>query len=241
MTFRLPILFAFVATSQAFSTPSRQPPRTNLALGKGILEMAEKDAATVFPPPSDAFLGNYEDLEMPGKEGHGYQLIFEDEESFRLYIKQRTHHHDDARQRAREHIGYSFNKDLVVNVPEMKRSAVPHLHDQIDFFSSHAVGTRIPDHLTPANARQRARDNIDFFSTTVPNDTTDTMTQARLRARDNIDFFALQDKHAFQSKQESVRDNIDFFSNHATTTILPESVQDDPARATARLNIGFFS
>ncbi|GAX22179.1 hypothetical protein FisN_19Lh239 [Fistulifera solaris] len=248
MTFRLPILLAIVATTQAFSIPSRQLIQTSLRLGKGILEMAEVDAATVFPPPpiADAFLGNYEDLEMPGKEGHGYQLIFEDEESFRLYIKQRTPspNQEVARQRAREHIGYSLKKDLVGNVPETKPSIVPHLHDQIDFFSSHAVGTMIPDHVTPEHARQRARDNIDFFLTMVPNDTKttkDMTTHARLRARNNIDFFALQDKHAFQSKQDSPRDNIDFFSNHATTTVLPDSVQDDHARATARLNIGFFS
>jgi hypothetical protein len=134
----------------------------------------------------------------------------------------------------------------VGNVPETKPSTVPHLHHQIDFFSTHAVGTMIPDYITPEHARKLARDNIDFFSTTVPNDTTTKdMTQARLRARNHIDFFALQDKHAFyqKSKQDSPRDNIDFFSNHATTTILPESddAKDDHQRATARLNIGFFS
>jgi hypothetical protein len=96
MTFRLPILLAIVATTtQAFSIPSSQRTQTSLCLGKGILEMV--DAATV--PVKDTFLGNYEDLEMPGKEGHGYQLIFEDEESFRLYIKQRTSAHCQSNAR----------------------------------------------------------------------------------------------------------------------------------------------
>lgn len=275
---RLPILLTILASScQAFQLPvvvGGRPSASLLALGKGILEMAEVDAATVFPAvPDESFLGNYEDLVMPGKEGHGYQLILDDDdESFRLYVKQQqqqqsstdhdSHQAAAAQQRARANIGYYFNRDLVGNVPETTSVSHPNnmMRHNIDYFSSHAVGTTIlpDDHkatLLNQEVQQRmAREHMGFFSTPFlathcfPKDDM-VHEEARARARENIDFFTLKEHYAvpppplnkMEEARKVARNNIDFFAAKSTFATTKQVNNDSKERATARLNIGYFS
>ena len=272
MMLRLPLsLLLALASSQAFSTPSFVGRSSvPLAVGKGILEMAEVDASIVFPATTKeepSFLGNYEDLVVPGKEGHGYQLLLEDDdERFHPYVvvkQQPSSRHEAAQQRARANMGYFANRDLVGHVPETKsvtRSNIQMRPDTIDYFSSHAVGTTIiPDHTADARPAQKmARDHLDFFSTPsmmmmdLPSNARDA-TEARARARDNIDFFTLKETigHGYASffnkmdqARNVARNNIDFFSDTAKSS--PEKKKkandnENKERTAARLNIGYFS
>lgn len=261
------IIALAAAGSHAFLTPSGRrhgniryntnelyfkPPSMS---SRGILELAEASSSTVFPTPtetSDAFLGNYEDLVMPGKEGHGYQLIFEDEESLRLYVKKNSApvNHNEARQRARENIGFFSDRDTVGNVPETKNVAsnVEAMRKNIDFFSSHAFGTILDSAVhDDSQARANARNHIDFFSSAsaihLPKDTAMDATEARNRARENIDFFSLKEHTAsnkIDGARQEARQNIDFFSPHGVVS--SEKARDESKeRITARSNIGFFS
>lgn len=265
---RLSIVTLFVASSHAFHTPllvGRQKTTTTrirygnekdpAAASRGIVELA--DVSTKETTNSkDAFLGNYEDLVMPGQEEE-YESIVADDESVRSYYlkKMISTARSSSLQHARQNIGFFSHSDAAGQVPEsqgMARDDVTTAH--IDFFSSHAVGlfrdeNKVKDE---SHARKNARNRIDFFSSAMnllTDISTNDATEARMKARENIGFFSFKKDHGrsgfnkMDVARQVARQNIDFFSHaHGVSSSLKKATDESKQqRDWACSNIGFFS